>query len=362
MKVNFYKEVLTGFSLIRSYPAIAGDNRRFVSNFRTVALDEPENYLPQSSEGTRHDRHIAVYLCCLYESGFKAPDDFKVKFRISQEVLDAVDLEISSNNGYLNLSLEEASNWWSKFWDVYRDADVFKSYHTKKGREWADDDLKALLTILTRKRTPGGQIDCSGFRILKPIETQHTSEIQDPFDKDILNQLRLGKIVIVDLSLGEEEIQRMFSKRITRTIFDDSLKRFTDAKPNNFIQFYFEEAHNLFPKKEEKDLSQIYNRLAKEGAKLNLGLIYATQEVSSISSNILKATQNWFVSHLNNQDEIRELRKYYDFNDFADALIKFSQDTDKGFARVKTYSSSFVVPVQIEKFPPETNKNERPMQ
>lgn len=361
MKVNFYNEVLTGFSLIRSYPAISSDTARFVSNFRTIALDEPENYSPQSSEGTRHDRRIAVYLCCLYEAGFKAPENFKVKFRISKEVLDAVGLNISSNNGGLNLSLEEASNWWSKFWEVYTDANVFTSYHKKKGREWADDDLKALLTILTRKRTPGGQANCNGFRILKPIETQHTSEIQAPFDKDILNQLRLGKIVIVDLSLGEEEIQKMFSERITRTIFDNSLKRFTDAKPNNFIQFYFEEAHNLFPKKEEKDLSQIYNRLAKEGAKLNLGLIYATQEVSSISSNILKATQNWFVSHLNNQDEIRELRKYYDFNDFADALIRFSQDTDKGFARVKTYSSSFVVPVQIEKFPPETNKNERPM-
>ena len=47
------------------------------------------------------------------------------------------------------------------------------------------------------------------------------------------------------------------------------MKRFIANQPNNFIQFYFEEAHNLFPKKEDKDLSQIYNRLAKEGAKLN---------------------------------------------------------------------------------------------
>ena len=51
------------------------------------------------------------------------------------------------------------------------------------------------------------------------------------------------------------------------------MTRFTSAQPNNFIQFYFEEAHNLFPKKEDKDLSQIYNRVAKEGAKLHLGLV-----------------------------------------------------------------------------------------
>jgi DNA helicase HerA-like ATPase len=144
----------------------------------------------------------------------------------------------------------------------------------------------------------------------------------------------------------------MFSERITKYIFKNSMRRFTDMKPNNFIQFYFEEAHNLFPKKDDKDLSQIYNRLAKEGAKLNLGLTFATQEISSISANILKNTQNWFVSHLNNDDEIRELRKYYDFSDFSEGLIRFSQDTDKGFVRMKSYSNAFVVPVQIDKFEP----------
>jgi len=153
--------------------------------------------------------------------------------------------------------------------------------------------------------------------------------------------------------LGDPKIQAMFSERICRKIFSDSVTRFTSTLPNNFIQFYFEEAHNLFPKKEDKDLSQIYNRLAKEGAKFNLGLIYATQEVSSISGNILKATQNWFISHLNNEDEIRELRKYYDFSDFTEGLIRFSQDTDKGFVRMKTYSNPFVIPVQIDRFPPE---------
>ncbi|MCO5383887.1 MAG: hypothetical protein NHB15_18945 [Methanosarcina barkeri] len=128
------------------------------------------------------------------------------------------------------------------------------------------------------------------------------------------------------------------------------MKRFTKNIQNNFIQFYFEEAHNLFPKKEDKDLTDMYNRIAKEGAKLNLGLIYATQEVSSISSNILKNTQNWFIAHLNNDDEIKEIKKYYDFKDFTDNLISFNATSDKGFIRMKTYSNSFVVPVHIDRF------------
>ena len=135
------------------------------------------------------------------------------------------------------------------------------------------------------------------------------------------------------------------------------MRRFTETKPNNFVQFYFEEAHNLFPKQTDKNLSQIYNKIAKEGAKLHIGLIFATQELSSISGNILKNTQNWFISHLNNADEIKELRKYYDFSDFSDSLIKFSQDADKGFARVKTYSNAFVIPMQVDRFAPEKTEN-----
>ena len=194
-------------------------------------------------------------------------------------------------------------------------------------------------------------VPVSGF--LRPLTDFHTSVQQDAFETDILGQLRAGRIVIVDLSIGSPEVQALFSERICRHIFSDAMRRFTQASPNNFIQFYFEEAHNLFPKRDDKDLSIIYNRLAKEGAKLHLGLIYATQEVGSISSNILKNTQNWFVSHLNNDDEILELKKYYDFSDFAEALLRFSQTTDKGFVRMKTYSSPFVVPAQIDRFPPE---------
>lgn len=350
MKVNFFKEVENGFDLIRSHPNIAADSTRFVSNFRTVSLEKPLDYDTNVSASTHYDRKIAVYLCGLYRAGFLAPNNFKVVFTAGEEVCKAIGATISATKG---VSLEDAANWWEALWQKHDESEFFSDYKKKKGREWADEDLKALLVMLTRKRTSGGDADCAGFRVLNPIREQHTSTLQKPFDEDILELLRAGKIVIVDLSLGDPELQSMFSERICQRIFQDSMRRFTETKPNNFIQFYFEEAHNLFPKKDDKDLSQIYNRIAKEGAKLNLGLIYATQEVSSISSNILKATQNWFISHLNNEDEIKELRKYYDFDDFADGLIKFSQDTDKGFIRMKTYSNPFVIPVQIDRFPPE---------
>jgi hypothetical protein len=363
MKVNFYRELENGFSLIKAYPPIADLATRpvqYVSNFVSIDFTKPEDYDTNHSAKNRFDRKKAVYLCCLYKAGFKASSG-KIVFAVDKEVRNLVhppeaDGKESHIDPSKGLNLEQCANWWEEFWSKYDEdpTGFFAKYKNKKGREWADEDLKSLLVMLSRRRKSGGSApDCSGFQILKPIIKQHTDTVQKAFEDDILEQLRAGKIVIVDLSLGEEEIQKMFAERITQKIFQDAMFRFTETKPNNFIQFYFEEAHNLFPKKENSDLSQIYNRLAKEGAKLNLGLIYATQEVSSISGNILKATQNWFISHLNNEDEIRELRKYYDFSDFTESLIRFSQDTDKGFVRMKTYSNPFVIPVQIDRFPPE---------
>jgi hypothetical protein len=346
MKVNFYKQIVSGFELAKSF--LSDDGGDYIKSLMAIDLTEPDK--SDVSAYTRWERKIGAYLACLYAAKFPLPEDLKkVTFPGCKELNTLVknDGSIDPSKG---ISFDNAVNWFTAIWDNYNSNKYLVEYKGKKGHEWADEDLKALLVFLTRKRTPGGAVNVSGYQKLRGIIEQHTNTGTKAFEEEIIERLRDGKIIIIDLSQGNPKIQNLYSEILCQKIFGDAMGRFISNKPNNFIQFYFEEAHNIFPKKDDRDLSQIYNRIAKEGAKLSLGMLYATQEVSSISANILKNTQNWFIAHLNNEDEIKELRKYYDFDDFADSLIRFSAKNDKGFVRMKTYSNPFVVPVQIDKF------------
>lgn len=345
MKVNFYSDILSGFELVKSH--LADEDGDYIKSLTAIDLSEPED-MSDYKKKTDYERIKAAYLCCLYKAEFKPPPNFKVYFESKKELKKAIP-EIEKIDPSKGITLDEATNWFTAIWNNYNH-EVFNTIKVSKGHEWAGEDLKAILIFLTRKKSPEGNATYSGYKKLRGIINLHTDSIGKAFETEIIESLRNGQIVIIDLSQGDPSIQKLYSEGICRKIFNDSMNNFIKNKLNNFIQFYFEEAHTLFPKKDDKDLDQIYNRIAKEGAKLNLGLIYATQEVSSISSNILKNTQNWFIAHLNNDDELRELKKYYDFSDFAESLIRFSASSDKGFVRMKTYSNPFVVPVQINRF------------
>jgi hypothetical protein len=344
MKVNFYKELIDGFNLLVSL--LTDDSTDYTRAFCNIDWEVPDPN--DHGATTRYDRKVAAYKCCLHQAGFPAAPSDRVIFAANQDIVGSSIPGLAGVDPTKGLTLEQATNWFTAAWDNYRvPGGPFEDYRQKNGRDWADEDLQTLMRFLTRKARPGGNPSESGYRKLIRARALHTATVQKPFEQEIVELLRAGKIVIMDLSQGDPAIQRTYSDRVCRRIFADAMDRFIKNESANFIQMYFEEAHNLFPRKEEQDLTIIYNRLAKEGQKLGLGICYATQEVSSISSAILKNTQNWFVSHLNNEDELKEVRKFYDFEDFTESLRR---TIDRGFIRMKTDSNTFVVPVQIDRF------------
>ena len=162
-----------------------------------------------------------------------------------------------------------------------------------------------------------------GVRLISRLHDYHSPATTSDYADDVVSDLQAGHLVIVDQSTGDPEMNKASGERLMWRVFnrqrEDFIHPHRDDKgaivPPPDIIVYVEEAHNLLPAKAD-DLTTVWSRVAKEGSKFRIGLAYATQEPSSIQSNILKNTDNWFVAHLNNADELREIKKYYDLRTF----------------------------------------------
>lgn len=328
---NFYEQVGDGHRIIcdvikENSSSSAAD----VVQFLNLSFDKPED-IPDIKKWYRK---IALYKVLLKEAGFKTNRDIIVKFEANEKVRNLVDSNVNPING---LTLDDASNWFKTLRSKNKEEEI---------KKWIDDDCKCMLNLLCQKNDSDSFI--TGYRLLAPAIHYHSPDRSADVCKEIYDYLSEGKIVIIDLSVGNALIRETTSKKIASYIFNKSMDLFTCGKKPPNIVVYIEEAHNLIGKKME--LTETWPRLAKEGAKYKIALVYATQEVSSVHPNILANTENWFVTHLNSEKEIGELAKFYDFSDFRQSLLR-SQDV--GFARVKTLSSPFVIPIQIDKFDPE---------
>jgi hypothetical protein len=333
---NFYEQTEDGFSLLRD---VVRDNANStaadVQTFLGMSLDEPDQ--ADYSLHTRWKVKIAIYKVLLYTAGFAPPPNLKVKFEANKEVCNKVDGSIDIHDG---LDLKTAKEWFMKARDLRNDL------VSKTGKSWLDDDCIAMLNLIACKNSNDSYIN--GYKMLVHAKPYHSPQRNTDVAQDIYKQLEDGKIVILDLSVGNAILREKLSKKIAAHVFDSSMSKFTDGKTPPNIVIYIEEAHNLIGKGME--LIDTWPRLAKEGAKYRIALVYATQEVSSVHPNILANTENWFVTHLNSERELRELARFYDFDDFSLSLLR-SQDV--GFTRVKTLSSPYVVPIQVDKFDPD---------
>jgi hypothetical protein len=365
LRTNFYSECAQALNLLARLTKDSiyrgqGDLDEFLES----SLEQPD-----SSDWSATNRwHVmrAIFQCILYQAGYPVPaNGLNVRFPCNAAILQAIAQATgkpplpAAGKNFVAAPVAQASQWFVKLREMnYALRDQQKAagqdivgFPSASGEPWVDTRIEAYLNVLARANSRGNSI--YGYRTIAPHTEYHSPQRTADVVNEIIDHMLKGKIVILDLSAGPVEVRTVLSERIARQIFERSFATMNAGHiPPNMV-IYVEEAHNLIGKKEE--LTATWPRIAKEGAKARIAFVYATQEPSSIHPNILANTENWYVTHLNNDDELKALSKFYDFADFQ-ASLKNAQDV--GFARIKTLSSPFVIPTQIHRFTPLNLKQE----
>lgn len=352
MKYNFYTDLAAGKQLIDS--RLEADTAKYVQNFRQVKFgDVPTDY----GDKCRYNRNVFAYRALLSSAGFACSASLKpeTKGLFGKDLLDAMlafddknDGELQSQIRAAGTTLGKADITWPRAATALKGLHRFlatgkytafnENYMRDHEGAWADQDLRNLLGMLTPGNGPASVGLARGF---------HSSTVTSNFANDILADLLQGRLVIVDQSFGDPEVSRTTAEQVMRAVFAHNRDEFCSGNPPTDLLVYVEEAHTLLPSGSSTDLTDIWVKVAKEGGKYHIGLVYGTQEPSSIQKNILKNTANWFIGHLNNTDETKEISKFYDFADFEQSILRAQ---NKGFLRVKTLSNLFSVPTQVVRF------------
>jgi len=338
----------------------------YVQSFVSTDIEAPPDVDDYGSR-TRYNRAVFLYRAILHRAGFRAPQNIAASAKgLFGDIKSAMKQDARTQGfaekleGDARLTWDEAAGFCQALaeWKADRNssyANFNQGYLKKKGRNWHDDRIDGLLRIFDNIR---------GLQAIRECGHWHgaAQNQEDPIER-IVKDLEESRLVILDQALGNPAMNEQSAKQIMWRLFERQQWHFVDPdvnadgslrKPPPVI-VYVEEAHTLLPKGSETDTTEIWPRIAKEGAKFNIGLVYSTQEPSSVQTNILTNTENWFISYLNSKGETRELDKYYDFEDFTPSIRKTNEP---GFARVRTHSSPYTIPAQIHRFnsmPPNSN-------
>ena len=350
LKYNFYEHPERSLTILRKFLEQDRRDSIYVKNFATTELPSVEeiNSLPHN-EKLRTRRRILAYWAVLHEAGFAADEErLKSILEINPNFKNDLRLKIYDEDDENNLpvvnSLETLVTEFEKLADFVKKTknDDPLLVTSSKNPLLAPEDISIIEMLMSSTGRAGPKV-ISSYKRFHDMNAGDTNN-------EIIKLLDEGKTVILDLANAQPELVDHYSEDLSRSVFQHQVEKFTDNKlENDYIQLYFEEAHNIFPKDDTSDID-IYRRIAKEGAKYHLGMVYSTQSVTSINKDLLAQTENFFVTHLSSKDEVSTLARVN--NNFTSLAEDVLLSRTVGYIKMLTRSHRFVVSVQVKKFEP----------
>ena len=352
LKINFYESPKESHRIIRTLLREAGRDSMYIERFLSVDIPSIEQLKELDiSEKKRSVRKIQIYWSVLKKAGFLV-DENRLKAKIpfgdafNEKAMGQIFGDDKSKWIYPK-SLDEYQVLFEKAITTNRQSKLLSS---SKDKDLFDADDEALLNFLL----PTSSVS-AGAGMIQGIRKYHSATAAN-FVTEILGELDAGQTVIIDLGNADEEVMLYFSRELSSSIFYHQTNKFSNNNLKNelghkhFIQLYFEEAHNLFGHNDESDETKIYRKFAKEGAKYHIGMVYSTQSPSTVNSDLLAQTENFFVAHLASQDDTNKLAKV---NIAYDSIKNdILQAKTPGYMRMLTRSHRFVVSMQADRFSP----------
>jgi hypothetical protein len=354
LRLNFYEQPDSCMSALASLLREHGRNSIYVQSFASVAMPSIQDVLNRPvAERTRPVRKVLYYWAILAKAGFPADEAALRGLGLVVPGTGPFDPKFSSalrEAAYEHSGQDSPPAAPKTLAGLVDELEVIAGFaienpkdkalkSTGSGDQVFDSDDMALLKFFASKH--------SGPTMLRPYRELHSEKASD-FTSEILDLLDKGKTVILDLGSATDEIRRYFADQLSQAVFSHQEQKFVRNKlGDHFVQLYFEEAHNLFPVN-DKDLTGVYARFAKEGAKFHIGMVYSTQSPSTINRELLAQTENFFVGHMSSQDETKALAQVQVA--FAGHEQDILRAKTPGFMRMMTQSHRFVVPVQAKKF------------
>jgi hypothetical protein len=323
---------------------------------------EPINYCPPKTEdqsGYSHFwRTMALWYTILLEAGFAPKNENKaVYIGLKKTVKVALaEIEDVGGNALVKVKTDSKGNSvledfqslralpiiFSKLKQLWDEKKGVKDWFgTSDGKPYFDKVEEAMLNILDQNFAYSGTKKFTRF-------TKYHSKYGAAVFIDIVTHALDGKTVLLDLAMGDLDVRKTMSEMVARELLNRMMMLFTRGElKDKFVVLYFEEAHNLFPRDDKGLGENVYNKIAKEGAKFNISMVYATQSMSTLSPDLLKNTENFIVTHLDDDREVKELKHKRAFRDIAADVERIQS---KGYVQIKTLSMPLALPVQIRKF------------